>query len=81
MSDKKILTREEYERISNENMKLFSNLDKQIEKEREEEEVKLSKMTEDEQVEYLWQDENKLKVDAKEKFSSVKKMTSKKDGE
>ena len=70
----KKMTPEEYERITRENRKLFSKLDEQIMKEREEDDKVLSDMTEDEQVAFLF--DNDKDVQFQDKFENVKKLDS-----
>lgn len=76
--DKK-LTREEYERITKENMELFAKLDQQIAEERAEKEQFLSSLSEDERLEYLWAEDQKINVEAQDRFKSTVKIVAKKD--
>ncbi len=52
MADKKF-TREDYEKLTKENMEIFVNLDKQLSEERKREDEFLFDLSEDERVEYI----------------------------
>lgn len=78
MADKK-LTREEYERLTKENMEIFAKLDRQIAEEREKEEECLFSLSEDEQVEYLWDEDKRINAEAVDRFKSSDKITTQKD--
>ena len=78
MADKK-LTREEYERITKENMELFAMLDQQIAEERAKKEEFLSTLSKEEQVKYLWEEDRRISAEAADKFKSTAKIVEKKD--
>lgn len=78
MAGKK-LTREEYERITKENMELFAKLDQQIAEERAKKEEFLSTLSEEEQVDYLWEEDQRISAEAADKFKSTVKIVTKKD--
>lgn len=69
MSDKK-LTREEYARLTKENMEIFAKLDKQIAMERQREDEFLCSLSEEDQVEYLLKKDIKSNIAAADKFKS-----------
>lgn len=76
---KKKFTREEYERLTKENIDLFAKLDKQVAEERAEEEKFLSSLSEDEQVEYLWTNEQKINSEVADKFNSFSTILPQRD--
>lgn len=78
MANKKF-TREEYERITKENMELFAKLDRQIAEERAEKEEFLSTLSEEEQAKYLWEEDRKINAEAAGKFKNTVKIVAKKE--
>lgn len=78
MADKKF-TQEDYERITKENMELFAKLDKQIAEERKKEDEFLSTLSEEEQVEYLWEERKRIDAEAAGRFNSYGKIVKKED--
>lgn len=78
MADKKF-TREEYERLSKENMELFAKLDKQIAEDRAKEAEYLSTLSDEKIVEYLYETEQKTDAAAEGRFKSTITLYSEED--
>lgn len=78
MADKK-LTREEYERITKENMRLFTKLDKQIAEERKKKDEDLSTLSEDERIKYLCEENERINTEATGRFNSTCTIATEKD--
>lgn len=78
MADKKF-TREDYERLTKENMEIFVKLDKQLSEERKSEDEFLLDLSEDERIEYILEESKRIDAESADKFSSYGEIMRKKD--